>query len=347
MAGEREANGASGVVIKEATPADAALWDGIVSAAGVPPTGLFAWKQALARAYRIDSAFLMAGPEGESPTGVLPLYWTRSPRRVLRMWSLRYGLVADSAAVADALVARAQGMAAELGAADLLISSGYDPAGTAEPIRRKTVMLRFPTDEEAAWAAMKGKSRNLVRKAEQAGVVLSWDPEDLGRFQRLHSTAMAAKGIPAPSLGYLRAVQAALGDRMGVVLASIDGEPVAGTVVLFGNDVALYPYQATLGAGQKMAANQLMIWGIVKKCVGRGVGAIDMGESREGSPAFRFKTNFGGVPTDLHYYRPGRGAHGEAAAQPDGGHVTPRWSRLPGPLRRQASMWLHRRGRSA
>jgi len=230
-----------------------------------------------------------------------------------------------------------------LKAADLVISSGYRSAGSSAPTCHRTVLLRFPTDREAAWDSLKGKSRNLIRKAEHAGLELTWGAAGLRVLHRIHSTVMAARGVPAPSLGYLEAMQAALGDRMGVLVASADGEAVGGTVVLFGEQVALYPYQAVTPTGQRMAASQLMIWGIVQACVLRGVATIDMGESREGSPTFRFKTNFGGTPADLHYYRPGRlsGADQAAPAAP------PAWSRLPNPLRRRAAVMLHRRGRVA
>jgi hypothetical protein len=93
-------------------------------------------------------------------------------------------------------------------------------------------------------------------------------------------------------------------------------------------------------------------WAAMKRCAERGVGILDMGESRKGSPVFQSKANFGGTPRDVFYYKVGR-----RAARSFGGallgqagriaNVADAWlaSQAPLPIRRRFAERKMARGR--
>ena len=85
---------------------------------------------------------------------------------------------------------------------------------------RRTLLLDPSQDPEAMLAAMRKKTRQYIRKAERAGVATE-ETTDLARFHRLLRIVGERDRFAVRSLEYLERLQAGLGERMLVLIATV------------------------------------------------------------------------------------------------------------------------------
>jgi CelD/BcsL family acetyltransferase involved in cellulose biosynthesis len=187
-----------------------------------------------------------------------------------------------------------------------------------QPLMSQLVCLDGGFDE--VWRTrFRADTRNRVRRAERAGVVVESD--DTGRlvplFQRLYANSVerwarrdgvpvaiarlrAARREPA---GKLPAVAAELGTGMRVYAAFVDERPAAAIVVLFGTGVATY-WRGAMDedlAGRSYA-NYLLHRTAIEDASAAGCVAYQMGDSAPGSQLALFKSRFGAVEQPYNNY---------------------------------------------
>jgi hypothetical protein len=189
------------------------------------------------------------------------------------------------------------------------------PGAVRRPHMAQTVDLRAGFTE--VWKArFKRDTRNRVHRAERAGVLVERD--DSGRlvpiFQELYWTSVARwarhDGQPLALARWraarqepdrkLRTVAAALGAACRVYIASVDGRPAAGIVVLLGAASATY-WRGAMDeeVAGKTYANYLLHRTAIEDACAAGCSAYHMGDSAPGSSLALFKSRFGAE--DRHY----------------------------------------------
>jgi hypothetical protein len=195
----------------------------------------------------------------------------------------------------------------------------WDAAAPAAVVRRphmaQTVDLGAGFAE--VWRTrFKADTRNRVRRAERAGVLVEQD--DTGRlvpvFQELYQKAVARwarrDGQPLAVArrraawrepgSKLPTVAAALGTSCRVYLASVDGRPAAAIVVLLGTASASY-WRGAMDeeVAGRTYANYLLHRTAIEDACAAGCRAYHMGDSAPGSPLALFKSRFGAG--ECHY----------------------------------------------
>lgn len=322
--------------VRKATDADASSWNTFLDNRPLSsPLARYEWRAALKRGYGVETFFLIAEREGEM-TGLLPVYETAGGRPA-RLHSLRFGLTAAEPQAALALLAHLGEERAARGAGRASITSGTTPLPLPWPMRRqKTVVLELGGDEDATWRGMRDKTRNMVRKAQRAGLSVSDDGASLTEFHALYADALLRRGIPVHRRSFFEAIMGSLGDRIQLLTARRGGRVAAGMLLVYGREAGAYPYQAVAEEFRNSGAVQLLNWEAMRRCAQRGVRLLDMGESREGGAVYASKINFGGAPRDLFYYDwPPPSAEGQNSS------VSLR-TRIDDLLMRRAPLWLRR-----
>jgi hypothetical protein len=343
---------ASAYAVRDAVDGDAARWNAFLDRQpSARPLAYYEWRGILRAAYGLDTHFFIAERDGEI-AGILPVYVSRSLRGKRRLFSLRFGLNAENGSAAKALLDAALRRARERGAVSWLIGSALPFADALPaPVRRKTVMLPFNGDDDANWRNLRDKSRNMIRKAEKAGLRVEHGAELVDTLYDLYATTMARKALPFHARRYFRALVRGLGPRIDLIGARREGRIVAAMAMLCGTRIACYPYQAASEEGRDTGAIQLLNWAAMRHARARGAAALDMGESAEDSPVFRSKVNFGGIADDIYYWNESSGRAATDAAAPKA-ETRPRpafAARLlhgaPMGVRKLLGPALHRRGR--
>jgi predicted N-acyltransferase len=344
------------VNVAPATAAGRKAWDIYVDNASTNlPTNRYAWKEILERSYGVRTLFLTAEDETGRVCGVLPTYLTRGFNGTERMFSLKGGLVAESDEAAAAMVSYLESFCRERRVSSCLLTSGYVEKPTPYlSMVRNTMVMDIEPAEESQWDALRAKTRNMIRKS--GGLIAERGFQNLDRFYGLYASLMLEKKIAPLSKGLFLTLADSLGSDAELIVAKKDDKAVGGLLILFGRNVATYPWQASAPEARDLAPNQFLIWEALRSCRERGISTLDMGECTLGGSVYHFKKNFGGRPRDVHYYQspPGYWANGRKSALAGGqrliGAVTARIAyRLandsPAWARKRVGPWMKAKGR--
>ncbi len=293
------------ITVREACECDGTAWNDFLDT--IPessPLARYEWRRVLEAAYGVPTRFLVA-ERGRRIVGVLGGYEVRNWLGARRFYSLRCGLVAPEQEVAGALLAQVESLAVAHRWSDVLVTSGTVPlVGLQTNAIKKTLQLTLDEDEARMWASLRAKTRNMIRRAERAGLVVAAGAHYVGALYEHYIANMLRLRVTPHSRAFFEETVRAFGPSVDVLVALHNGEPVASMLICYGRDTACYPYQNVRLEYRKSAAIQLLNWEAMRRAAAHGARVLDMGESREDSPVFRSKVNFGGVPRDVYYYAP-------------------------------------------
>ena len=154
--------------VRAYAPADLEAWDGYVKGSAHSHFGqLSAWMELTVRTYGVSARYWLAEEAGRV-RGVLPLF--RKGGRHGSLFSAPGGLLADDAAVAEALLAPArEEVARERLAWVELRDQRVEWPGLETSREHLTMVLDLGRDASEQWSAFDAKLRNQIRKGEKAG----------------------------------------------------------------------------------------------------------------------------------------------------------------------------------
>lgn len=174
----------------------------------------------------------------------------------------------------------------------LLTSFGY------RHVARSTLLIDLSPGEDAVWSSFEGRARNMVRKAEKAGVVSrTVQPNDQwikGYYEMLCAT-FARQGLspPHPLSFYQQMITLSASGVALCVAAEVDGQMIAGSIFLLDNKRMLYLSGVSNEQGMNLAATSLIQWHAIREGIQRGFFEYDMGGLGVAS-IDKFKRSFGG-----------------------------------------------------
>ncbi|MEM7092952.1 MAG: GNAT family N-acetyltransferase [Actinomycetota bacterium] len=162
---------------------------------------------------------------------------------------------------------------------------------------------------DALFDRMVSKVRTKVRRAAKSGVEfrISSCPDDVALMHNMHVTLRKRKyRLLAQPLHFFTTLSEAFGEDMAVVVAELDGEPLAAMTFFFHGPIAYYKFSASVP--NRVYANQaLMMFGI-RQAAERGAQLVDLGRSDIDQPGLlRFKEQFAPQSqrlTTLHWSPP-------------------------------------------
>jgi peptidoglycan pentaglycine glycine transferase (the first glycine) len=186
----------------------------------------------------------------------------------------------------------------------LLEQRGWQPSN--EQIQyRNTMVTDLTPDEDALLAGMKPKWRYNIRLSERRGVVVrDGAPADLPAFYKMYVETAERDGFLVRPYPYYESIwsQFLARDLAHLLLAEIEGEPVAGLVLFRFGLTAWYFYGASTATARDAMPNHALQWAALRLAKALGCtrydwwGAPDRLE--EGDPmmgVYRFKAGFGGA----------------------------------------------------
>ncbi len=263
------------------------------------------WKAVMERVFGHRTHFLLAD-QGGLVTGVLPLAEVYSRLFGHSLVSLPFcvygGAAASSAAAAHALHARARELAADLNVSHLELRNRV-PTEADWPRQDLYETFRKPllAGEEDNFKALPGKRRNMIRKAEKAGLKAALDGS-VDRFYRLYTRNVHRHGTPPVSRGYFEEVARLLGsDHEVLTVTTADGQPLASAFLLYFRDEVCPYYVGDCDQARALAANDYMYWEIIRRAAARGCRTFDWSRSKKGTGSYEFKKLWGFEPAQLHY----------------------------------------------
>lgn len=162
-----------------------------------------------------------------------------------------------------------------------------------------TYTIDLSRDEEALWAALRGKTRQYIRKAEGAGVVVerAVGEASLRDVCRIYGATATRAGFALHAEGYYRRVLAALGTHTRLYCAYIEGQAEAFLWVVQGGDIAFELYGGATERGAARKANYALKWRAIAEARRDGCALYDL-NGRLSAGIDQFKAGFGVQETD-------------------------------------------------
>lgn len=187
---------------------------------------------------------------------------------------------------------------------------------TVQP--RRTIVVDLSPTEEAILAGMKQKTRYNIRLAARKGVtVRCGSAGDLPAFYHMMQITSQRDGFGIHDLDYFGAAAELFApDRAALLLAEVQGEPVAGLMVFAHGSSAYYLFGASSNAHREKMPAYLLQWEAMRWAKARGCQSYDLwgipdvdedrleagfvAQSKDMSGlwgVYRFKRGFGGRVT--------------------------------------------------
>ena len=271
---------------------------------------LYAWKEAVERAYGFKGYYL-AAMKHNNIMGVLPLIHLKKPLLKGSLVALPYcdagGPIADSPQIEKILILDALRLSVQLNTREVVVRS-CRPMGEIKPEQtlnneKVRMLLQLPSDSDTLLASLKAKVRSQVKKPIRDGlVVVSGGMELFDEFYPLFCRNMRDLGSPVHSSTWLKSVLRAYKNRSQLFLVRMpDGAPAAGGILLCHPKVVSVPWASSLRQYNRWNPNMLLYWGFLKFSSDNGYPVFDFGRSTPGAGTFRFKRQWGAVPAPLHW----------------------------------------------
>jgi FemAB-related protein (PEP-CTERM system-associated) len=243
--------------------------------------------------------------EGGRIRGFLALCLVKS-----RLWgrflvSLPYlnygGPVADDDRVAAALIDEAVALATRLDVRylELRREVGIDHPGLGHVVSDKVHMrLALPATTGKLWDSFDPKVRNQVRKGQKSGLTVTWGTEEsLAEFHDVFSRNMRDLGTPSYGLSLFRETLRKFDGRAEVCVVKSGSQAVAAAMLLHGWGVTEVPSASSLRSYNHTNANMLMYYSIIGRAIEKGQEYFDFGRSTRESNTYRFKAQWGALPS--------------------------------------------------
>jgi FemAB-related protein (PEP-CTERM system-associated) len=334
------------VTVSGLEPGGEAEWDAFV--ASCPDRSHYhraGWAGVIQRAFGQRPVYRLARADGRVE-GVLPLVAFANPLFGRYLVSMPYlnrgGILAATDRARGALLAEARRLLGETRSSfcELRHVEGVDPSLPARE-GKVSMSLRVDCGEEALWKKVGAKVRNLVRKAEKAGLtVRDGDPAtDLEAFYDVFARNMRQLGTPVYDRRFFAEVLREFPNDARLTVVEHEGETAAAGICIREGGFTEIHWAASSREHLRLSPNMLLYWDVISRAAREGLSEFCFGRSTEGSGPYRFKKQWGAEPTTLRWeylLPPGGSLPGLHPESPKFRLATRVWQRLPLPVTR----WL-------
>jgi len=296
---------------------------------------LFGWRRVIERVFGHECPYLAAYDDTGRLCGVLPLVQVKSwifGHYLASMPFLNYGGPLGFRHAVQALVERADGLAARAGAELLELRSRHELPLTLRVSHRKiTVVLDLPDDPAPLWSGLRAKVRSQVRRPRKEGVTVRFGLDEVEPFHQVFSRHMRDLGTPTLPRGWFEAVAETFPEEVLFGCAYLRERPIAAGCGLRWNGEFEMTWAAALREHNSLAPNMLLYWSFMERAIESGLSLFNFGRCSPGSGTHRFKGQWGSRDEMLWWYQ--RAWKKKAATpSPDQGAFalgTRLWRRLP------------------
>ena len=170
---------------------------------------------------------------------------------------------------------------------------GYDV------FKRPTLIIELTEDEDFIWRSFEGRARNMIRKAEKAGLnvsIVEPDQKWIEEYYEMLCLTFERQGLSAPHpISFYKEVESlCLSKILCCMSVKLKNEMIAASIFLKDKKRMVYFSGVSNQLGMKMAANSLLQWHGIKTGIQLGMNEYDMGGLGVKS-IDKFKRSFGGL----------------------------------------------------
>lgn len=312
-----------------------------------------AWINAVARGCDQRAQLLVAENGAGAIAGLLPLNVIHSPlfgrALVSTGFAVDGGILADDAAVAQALAQAGVDLAARWSCPSVELRGGMTPG--LGWTTRADAYLGFAgdlaEDDEAQLRAIPRKHRAELRKglAQDYEVRFGSDAEIRAIHYRLYRRSVHNLGTPVFPRALFDAVLDGFGAKAEIVLVAHRGEPLTTVLSLIHGETYLPYWQGADINARAARSNEVAYFELMRRARTLGLRRFDFGRSKFGSGPAAYKKNWGfeGRPLAYHVHaQPGHEPRDINPLSPQYRRKIALWKALPAGLVDRIGPWIAR-----
>ena len=206
------------------------------------------------------------------------------------------------------------------------------------PSHKVRMLLRLSRSSEILMTSFKSKLRSQIKKPLKEGLIPKiGSVELLDDFYRVFSTNMRDLGSPVHSSNLMLNVLTELPETAKIAVVYKDSQPLAGSMVVGFKDILENPWASALREYSSLSPNMLLYWTMLEYACDNGYTYFDFGRCSPEGGTFRFKKQWGAIPTTLHWHYislNGEPVDTETFAKSKFEKAISYWKELPVPLTR-------------
>ena len=267
---------------------------------------LFDFKLIIEESFHHQAYYLAALDDAETIVGVLPIIHTKSQIFGSYMTSIPYfnygGLLSDNLSVEQMLIKFAENLFHKQGASHLELRENSPREHMPSKTDKVSLFLALPESSERLWSEIGTKVRAQIKKGQMNNFVFKIGKSELlDDFYSVFSTNMRDLGTPVYSKGFFAHMLSSQLDST-LVLQYHKGQPVSCAFLLAYNGCLEIPWASTLRSANVLNANMVLYWNILAYACDQGYCHFDFGRSSKDATTFKFKRQWGAVPSQLHWH---------------------------------------------
>jgi len=292
-----------GFALRWLQPADGAAWDAFVHSHPLgSPYHLTSWRLAIERAFPHIQGGVLALTAARSRRIIagIPIYDVRSWLLGRRLISVPFAAFCDPLLTPEialeAFLPAIQQWMLRIRARRFVLKAWRqhpdpDTHGFKVTQRHLHQFIPLDADLESLFRSFSATAvRHMVNRAKIGGVAVvdGSDAACLEAFYQIHAATRARLGLPPlPRLLFESLTDRALPNPASIHLATRNGEPMAGALVLKFRDMVAIEYSGDNGGSRKIGANQLLYWDIIRRAHEAGCTWVSLGRTEIDNPGLR------------------------------------------------------------
>jgi FemAB-related protein (PEP-CTERM system-associated) len=169
--------------------------------------------------------------------------------------------------------------------------------------KKVSMLLELPDSAENLYAGFKSKLRSQIKKAEKNGLTFhsGRDTNHVDQFYRVFSQNMRHLGSPTHSYKWFDQLRINYKDDLILGIVKYNSEVVGAGILIKMNGKSFIPWASTLTKYNPLAPNMLLYWNLLKYACDTGSELFDFGRSTFGEGTYKFKKQWGALPTPLNW----------------------------------------------
>ncbi len=293
---------------------DREKWDSfVIKSPNSSPYHLFAWKGGIEEAYRHKCYYLIA-EEGGTVLDILPLVYFKAPLCRGQLVSLPFcdvgSFLTNNEVIQKRLLEKALSLGKELSAKSIHLrtrkivpSIEKDQSYLKIQENKVSMLLDLPPSSPELWSSFKSKLRSQIRKAEKNGLTFSWGGlNHIDDFYDVFARNMRELGSPVHSKKWIKSIMSGYGENAKMGLVYYGPKVVGVGLILCCGSLVSIPWASTLREFNRLAPNMLLYWNFLKFASDSGYKEFDLGRSTENEGTYKFKRQWGALPSPLNWY---------------------------------------------
>ncbi len=273
------------------------------------------WRHIIQKTYGYRPCYIIA-EDGEEIKGILPLFEVNSFIHGRRLVSIPFSHWVDvlyqDAQDLQQMIDFARHLTQERRCRYLEIKHGselpenIDLASSGHFIDS---ILSLSASIDDIWDGFEGSVRRAVRKSKSSSLKLI-EGQEVGHYRTFHRLELETRkrqGSPPYSSAFFEALYSILhlSGKAKLYLASIEGQYIAGMIILLHNKVAIYGYGASTSNRDflKLRPNNLLFWQAIQDLHHHDYEFLDFGTTDPSNKGLlRFKSSWGTKDFHIPYY---------------------------------------------